>query len=125
MAQHAERAGSPGDVTSDTPYEAPCAVGDPAAEDQPEPEGFRPGSRPGCRPRRALPCGPGWMRCSPGTSAAGWSNPPRCDSLTGPVTTLKHYADPVSEVDRRAAAFPAELTGAAADSAAPGVSGPS
>lgn len=29
----------------------------------------------------------------------------------GGATTLKHYADPVSEVDRRAAAFLAELTG--------------
>ena len=27
----------------------------------------------------------------------------------GEATTLKHYADPVSEVDRRAAAFLAEL----------------
>jgi integrase len=32
----------------------------------------------------------------------------------GGATTLKHYADPVSEVDRRAAAYLAELTGAAA-----------
>jgi integrase len=31
----------------------------------------------------------------------------------GGATTLKHYADPVSEVDRRAAAYLAELTGAA------------
>jgi integrase len=30
----------------------------------------------------------------------------------GGATTLKHYADPVSEVDRRAAAYLAELTGA-------------
>jgi integrase len=29
----------------------------------------------------------------------------------GGATTLKHYADPVSEVDRRAAAYLAELTG--------------
>jgi integrase len=34
----------------------------------------------------------------------------------GGATTLKHYADPVSEVDRRAAAYLAELTGAAASS---------
>jgi hypothetical protein len=32
----------------------------------------------------------------------------------GGATTLKHYADPVSEVDRRAAAYLAELTSAAA-----------
>lgn len=32
----------------------------------------------------------------------------------GGATTLKHYADPVSEVDRRAAAYLADLTGAAA-----------
>ena len=31
----------------------------------------------------------------------------------GGATTLKHYADPVSEVDRRAAAYLAELTGTA------------
>jgi integrase len=31
----------------------------------------------------------------------------------GGATTLKHYADPVSEVDRRAAAYFAELTGGA------------
>jgi hypothetical protein len=30
----------------------------------------------------------------------------------GGATTLKHYADPVSEVDLRAAAYLAELTGA-------------
>jgi integrase len=29
----------------------------------------------------------------------------------GGATTLKHYADPVSEVDRRAASYLAELTG--------------
>jgi hypothetical protein len=28
----------------------------------------------------------------------------------GGATTLKHYADPVSEVDRRAAAYLAQLT---------------
>jgi integrase len=32
---------------------------------------------------------------------------------SGGATTLKHYADPVSEVDRGAAAYLAELTGAA------------
>jgi hypothetical protein len=32
---------------------------------------------------------------------------------SGGATTLKHYADPVSEVDRRAAAYLAELTGTA------------
>jgi hypothetical protein len=32
----------------------------------------------------------------------------------GEATTLKHYADPVSEVDRRQAAYLPELTGAAA-----------
>ena len=32
----------------------------------------------------------------------------------GGATTLKHYADPVSEVDRRAAAYLAQLTGTAA-----------
>jgi hypothetical protein len=32
----------------------------------------------------------------------------------GGATTLKHYADPVSEVDRRAAAYLSQLTAAAA-----------
>jgi len=32
----------------------------------------------------------------------------------GGATTLKHYADPVSEVDRRAATYLAELTGVSA-----------
>ena len=34
---------------------------------------------------------------------------------SGGATTLRHYADPVSEVDRRAAAFLAQLTAASAD----------
>jgi hypothetical protein len=33
----------------------------------------------------------------------------------GGATTLKHYADPVSEVDRRQAAYLAELTGVVTD----------
>lgn len=37
----------------------------------------------------------------------------------GGATTLKHYADPVSEVDRRAATYLAELTGAASQPARP------
>ena len=36
----------------------------------------------------------------------------------GGATALKHYADPVSEVDRRAAAYLAQLTGPASQSAA-------
>jgi integrase len=40
----------------------------------------------------------------------------------GGATTLKHYADPVSEVDRRAAAYLAELTGATAAPAHPSAS---
>jgi hypothetical protein len=31
----------------------------------------------------------------------------------GGATTLRHYSDPVSEVDRRAAAYLADLTGSA------------
>jgi integrase len=38
----------------------------------------------------------------------------------GGATTLRHYADPISEVDRRAAAYLAQLTApAGADEAAP------
>jgi len=37
----------------------------------------------------------------------------------GGATTLRHYADPVSEVDRRAAAYLADLTGATAAPAHP------
>jgi hypothetical protein len=33
---------------------------------------------------------------------------------SGGVTTLRHYADPVSEVDRRAAAYLAQLTAGSA-----------
>jgi len=35
----------------------------------------------------------------------------------GGATTLRHYADPVSEVDRRAAAYLAELTASTASDA--------
>ena len=34
---------------------------------------------------------------------------------SGGATTLRHYADPVSEVDRRAAAYLAQLTAGSAD----------
>jgi integrase len=37
----------------------------------------------------------------------------------GGATTLRHYADPVSEVDRRAATYLAQLTAPAVDEAAP------
>ena len=37
----------------------------------------------------------------------------------GGTTTLRHYADPVSEIDRRAAAYLAELTGVTITAAHP------
>ena len=44
----------------------------------------------------------------------------RLGHVGGGATTLKHYADPVPEVDRRAAAYLAELTDSAAASSRPG-----
>jgi len=60
----------------------------------------------GCGAIRPVSCSRHGSTCA--TTAA------RLGHGSGGATTLRHYADPVSEVDRRATAYLAQLTGASA-----------